>query len=466
MKKKYFVLIIILLLIPIILIAFSFLKLKSEQPISLTLWHNYGGQMKTTMDEMIEEFNGTIGVKERITINVTSISGSSTLHDKLTMAANQDPGAPELPDITTAYPKTAMILADKDLLVNLSDVFTEKELSAFVPRFIEEGRLSDGNLYVLPTAKSTEVLFINSTIFNRFASESGAKLEDLSTFEGIAKTAALCYDWTDKKTPDIEGDGKTFYMPDSLFNMATVGCKQLGSDLFVNFGIDFNNPVVYRVWEYYFGSAVQGHTAIFDGYATDLAKTGEIVCSTGSTAGVLFYPENVTYPDNTTEPSELEILPYPVFEDGEKIAVQRGAGMCVIKSDKAKEKAAGIFLKWFTSPENNLHFVSSTGYLPVTEEAFGDIMLKEINSVSNPSIKKLLQVSRQMQMEYSFYIPPLFDGIDTLQATYENNLRALAEEARNAYQEQPNSLITSPDVLTSTNSEKYDEFKKLISTDN
>lgn len=461
MKKKYIVLSVFLLLTPIIILLISILKVKKSAPVTLTLWHNYGGQMKTTMDEMIEEFNGTIGLKEGVIINVTSISGSSTLHEKLTMAANGDPGAPVLPDITTAYPKTAIILAEKDLLVNLEEQFTSAELAKYIPRFIEEGRLEKDKLYVFPTAKSTEVLFINNTMFNRFAEDTGASLDDLSTFEGIMRTSALYYDWTDNQTPDIPNDGKTFYIPDSPFNLSLIGCEQLGSKLIKNNSFDFSSPVTEKVWSTYFLPAAEGHVAIFDGYASDLAKTGDIVCSTGSTAGVLFFSPTVTHSDNTVEEAELTILPYPTFEGGKKVALQRGAGMCVIKSDKNKERLAGIFLKWFTSPENNLRFVSSTGYLPVTEEAFGDIMLKEINTVSDENFRELLKISRQMQMDYEFYITPLFDGLDVLQSSYETNIRAMALDTRDQYQA---LLSTTPKekAITKAMDGRYEEFQRIF----
>jgi multiple sugar transport system substrate-binding protein len=135
--------------------------------------------------------------------------------------------------------------------------------------------------------------------------------------------------------------------------------------------------------------------------------------------------------------------------------------MCVIKSQGEKERLAGIFLKWFTSPENNLRFVSSTGYLPVTEEAFGDIMLKEIDSISDANIKKLLQVSRQMQMEYDFYISPLFDGVDVLQDSYENNLKAMALEVRDGY----TPLLETKDAgeaLNTVMNGKYKEYRKYF----
>ena len=404
-----------------------------KNQVVLTLWHNYGGQLKDTMDEIIDKFNETAGAKEGIIISVTSISGSDTLHDKLIMAANSEPGAPPLPDITTAYPKTALILAEKGLLVDLNEHFTEHELSAYIPEFLEEGRIMDGGLYVFPTAKSTEVLFVNTTIFNRFAAETGASLEDLLTFEGIMETAALYYDWTDKQTPDIPMDGKMFYTPDSLFNYTLIGCKQQEAELIKDNTINFASPQYRRVWECYLKPAVCGHVAIFDGYATDLAKTGDIVCSTGSTAGVSFFSPIVTYADNTSEPAELAILPYPVFRGEKKVALQRGGGMCVTRSTKEKEHAAGVFLKWFTSPRTNLRFISSTGYLPVTEEAFGDIMSREIDNVPDENIKKLLKASRTMQQEYEFCVAPLFDDVDMLQQHYESLLKETATRSRQAY---------------------------------
>ena len=89
-----------------------------RNPVILTIWHNYGGQMKNTMDEMIDEFNETVGAEKGIILSVTSISGSATLHEKLIMAADQDRCA-DLPDITTAYPKTALCYQAKVLLVDI-----------------------------------------------------------------------------------------------------------------------------------------------------------------------------------------------------------------------------------------------------------------------------------------------------------------------------------------------------------
>ena len=153
--------------------------LDPKHPVTLTLWHNFGGQMQATMDALVDEFNGTVGKENGVILSVTSISGSASVQEKLTMIAAGDPGAPEMPDITTCYPATASILRAKELLAPLDGPFTQEELDAYLPRFVEEGRLDDGRLYVFPFAKSTEVLFVNQTLFDRFSQAVGVTLDSL-----------------------------------------------------------------------------------------------------------------------------------------------------------------------------------------------------------------------------------------------------------------------------------------------
>lgn len=429
MKKPTAMLIIIT---AVLLCGCSKNVLNPNKPVTLNIWHNYGSQMKTTMDQLIDEFNSTIGVEEGIILNVTSISGSATLHEKLVMAANSDPNAPELPDITTLYPKTAIILSEKSLLADMSLYFTEEELSLYVPEFLKEGYIND-RLYVFPTAKSTEVIYVNETIFNKLMRDTDVSYDDLKTFEGINRAAKEYYEWTDSQTPGIKNDGKAFLVYDSIFNMSQMGYEQLGESFLSEDKINYSSPAFERIWNTLYEPMVKGYFAIFDGYGSDLAKTGDVLCSVGSTAGVLFYPPTITYPDNVVEPVTYSILPYPTFEDGKKIALQRGGGMCVIKSTKEKEYAASIFLKWFTDPKQNLRFISSTGYLPVTTEAFNKTMSEESSYVSNENIKKLLASARLMQQEYEFFIPPVFDSIDELQKQYEASFKQNALESREDY---------------------------------
>ncbi len=408
-------------------------RLNPDAPVELTLWHNFGGPMQATMDEQVREFNATVGKEQGIILNVTSISGSASLQEKLAMIAAGDPGAPAMPDITTCYPATALLLQEKGLLAALDDYFTQEELAGYLPRFLEEGRLPDGKLYVFPFAKSTEVLFLNQTLFYRFAQETGVTMEQLATFEGIADAALAYYAWTDNQTPDLPNDGKSFFAADALFNLVQVGLVQLGVSPFEQEKLRLEAPEFERIIQVLLEPAVKGGYALYDGYSSDLSKTGDILCSTGSTAGILFYGNEITYADNTKQEVAFSVLPYPIFAGGEKVAIQRGNGLVVAKSTPQKEAAAAVFLKWFTAPEQNMRFVASTGYLPVTEAAFTDYIEAEIAGNENANIKKLLQAAMTVHEQYDFYIPPVFDGFSQIGKKLEQDFRALAAEAREDY---------------------------------
>ena len=72
---------------------------------------------------------------------------------------------------------------------------------------------------------------------------------------------------------------------------------------------------------------------------------------------------------NTTSYSDahsisMKVLPCPKFADGEAYAVQQGAGMVVTQGSEQEIKACVTFLKWFTTPENNITFSVDSSYLP------------------------------------------------------------------------------------------------------
>ena len=412
--------------------------LNPKEPVTLTMWHNYGGDMQQAMDYLIDQFNSTVGKEQGIVIDVTAISSSSELDKSLAMIVNGDPGAPEMPDIFTGYPKLAIQFQEKGMLADLDDYFTEDELSAYVEAFVEEGRLSDGGLYVFPIAKSTEVLYVNQTLFDRFAAETGASADLLSTFEGIAELSRMYYEWS---------GGKQFYAADSWFNFAEVGMAQLGDSIFEGEALSLDGDNFAHIFETVYAPAVEGGIAIYDGYSSDLSKTGDLVCSTGSSAGILFYGDTITYADGTVENVEYSILPYPVFENGTKTALQRGGGLMVAKSDEKKEYAAGVFIKWLTAPEQNMSFVANTGYLPVTRQAFENELSTHMDTVEDPRIRKMLTSVLAMYEDYSFFTAPTYADFDSDSDAFEERFKELLTEHRNRYLDGSDKIFPASEVL-------------------
>ena len=404
---------------------------KEETPTTITVWHVYGGQTDSPLNDLIDKFNQTVGKEQQINVQVTSVSNTNTIHELVLAAANGEPGAPELPDLFVSYPKTVMALPDDSILVDYRDYFSEEELSAFLPAFVEEGTVND-RLVVLPVAKSTEIMYINQTIFDRFSQATGVTIENLDTWEGLFQAAETYAAWTDAQTPDIPGDAKSMFVHDYYFNYFQVGAESLGEDFFQGDELAFG-PAFQTAWEPLARAALQGGVWLKGGYATESIRTGDSIVSVASSASILYYSDVVTYPDNTSEDITIISRPCPVFENGEKLVMQRGAGFCTVRSTPEREWAAVTFLKWLTEPEHNVEFVTQTGYMPVIRAAFETELPKVIEELEKPKYVLLYQAYLDTQANYEFYVPPQMETYLNLETTLEDQVRSQLALGRQDY---------------------------------
>ena len=430
---KYRVFIFLLMAMLLLCTSCSNTAKKEEVPTTITVWHVYGGQTDSPLNDLIDEFNQTVGKEQQINVQVTSVSNSNTIHELVLAAANGEPGAAELPDIFSSYPKTVMALPDDSILVDYQDYFSEEELSAFIPAFMEEGMVND-RLVVLPVAKSTEIMFINQTIFDRFSQATGVTLEDLDTWEGLFKAAEVYADWTDAQTPDIPDDAKSMFVHDYYFNYFQVGAESLGEDFFQGDRLAFG-PAFQTAWEPLAQAALQGGVWLKSGYATESIRTGDSIVSVASSASILYYSDVVTYPDNTSEEITIISRPCPVFEAGENLVMQRGVGFCTVRSTPEREQAAVTFLKWLTEPERNVEFVTRAGYMPVTQVAFENELPKAIEGLESAKYASLYQAYLDTQANYEFYVPPQLETYLSLETTLEDQVRTQLALGRQDYLE-------------------------------
>lgn len=366
--------------------------LDKNNPVTITVWHYYNGVQQTSFDEMISEFNDTVGHEKGIIVESYTKNDVSKLSESVLAAVRKEPGAESPPDIFGTYAETAFTVDKLGMLADIGQYFTDDELNEYVEEYIDEGKFSgDNTIKIFPVAKSTEVMVINLTDWQKFADACGVTFDDLKTFEGLAETAEKYYNYTDALTPDIENDGKAFYGRDSLANYMNIGAKQLGAEFFSrdennNVIINVDKTAVKRLWDNYYLPYVKGYYTAESRYRSDDAKIGSIIALTCSTTGVAYYPNEVTINDEYSYPIENIVLPVPNFEGCEPYVVQQGAGMSVIKSEPEKEYASAVFLKWFTESERNIKFSVNSGYLPVKKQANNFETVSQINQQLEKSI--------------------------------------------------------------------------------
>lgn len=423
-------------------------KPDAENPITLTMWHVYGSQTESPFNKIIDEFNRTVGMDNGITVNVVSVTSSSAIDKALSASAKNEPGAEDLPDLFTAYPRVAEIVGT-DTLLSWDNYFTKTELSAFTDTFLSEGYF-DGKLFMLPIAKSSEAFYLNETLFNKFAKDTDITMDALHTFDGIFSVAKTYYDWS---------GGQNFLQINDYYNYAYVGMKAYDSEFIKNGKLQLDDDAFKQIWTPLAQTAIYGGICLEDGYAAARWKTIEIIANTGSTADVLYQPDTVVYEDNTSEPITTLAMPYPVFTETSAGVVHRGGGLFAIKSeDERKNYASYLFAKWLTEKEINLRFVTQAGYLPVTDDAF-HTLFHDINLVKNRDYHDLYRAMDTMFREYEFYELPLYDGASETQLDFETNVKAVLKSAHNQYVKRVNDGESSETVLNELTDASLEQLK-------
>lgn len=424
-------------------------KPSAGNPVVLTMWHVYGSQTESPLNAAIDVFNSTVGKENGVTINVVSVTSSSAIDKALAASANGEPGAEDLPDLFTAYPRVAEIVG-ADKLLAWDSYFTKEELAAFHSEFLSEGYFDSG-LLMLPIAKSTEAFYLNQTLFDRFSADSGVTVDDLATIDGMLNTARAYYDWS---------GGQNFMQFNDFYHYAYVSMKAFGSDFIADGKLQLNDTFE-KVWTPLAQAAIYGGICLEDGYAASRWKTAEIISNIGSTADVLYQPHEVIYADNTTEPITAIALPYPVFNEETAGVVYRGGGLFAVRSsDERKNYGAYLFAKWLTDGENNLDFVTKAGYLPVTDEAL-DTLLHDVSIVENKNYHSLYNAVDTMVQNYEMYALPLYDGASDVQLNFEKNVKTVLKSAHNEYLKRVNNGENPSTVLTDLTYASLTELRGL-----
>ena len=412
---------------------------KKSDPVTVTVWTYYNGDQLDAFNDLTEKFNDTVGKKDGITVETKSLGTAEDLEQNVLAAVNGEVGASEVPNIFSAYSDTAYTMDQKDMLVDLSDYLTDKEKDEYVEGYLKEGDFSDdGSIKIFPVAKSTELLFLNDTDWQKFAKETGVQYEDLQTVEGLVETAEKYYNWTDSQTPEAD-DGKALFGRDAMANYLLVGAKELGCDIFeVKDGkmtLNFDEDVIRKLWDNYYVPYVKGYFSASGRFRSDDVKTGNVLGYVGSTSSATFFPTEVSDDSGDAHEIKLKVLPCPKFKDGDDYAVQQGAGMVVTKSSEDEVKASIKFLKWFTQSENNIEFSVGSGYLPVTNDANSIDKIKSVDSDISSSMEEILTKSVAEINDNNLYYMHAFENGNDARTALQEAFGDTAQQDRNTVDE-------------------------------
>ena len=367
---------------------------RSKLPTTITIWTYYNGDQLECFNQLVEQFNSTVGKEKNIRVESSSQGSVNDLETSVLAAAEGKVGAEKLPNIVSSYADTAFTLDQMGLAVDLSP-------------------------------------YLNVTDFVPFAEATGVTYADLSTVEGLNEAAHKYYDWTDAQTA-APNDGKALYGRDALTNYLLCGAQELGTTIFdAENGVmtlHFDKPTLRKLWDNYYVPYIKGWCSASGKFRSDDIKIGSLLAYVGSSSSASFFPTQVLTSDTESHGIEMAALPCPSFAGCEPVAVQQGAGMVVIPGTEDEISACVAFLKWFTQPENNLQFSVQSGYMPVTYAANSISALENSGLTVSERIHKVLSLSIDAIDRSKLYtthaFPDALRARNTLQYALEDRVTA------------------------------------------
>ncbi len=425
--------------------------LDPKKPVNVTLWHYYASESQIVFENLVQEFNSTIGIEKGVIISTVAKSSIKELESELTDSSQGVVTASAMPDIFTAYEDKLVELDALGKICDLTAYFSEEDIDKYVDDFISIN--DDGKLLSIPIVKSTEIMYLEKNQLDEFTKEINFDYSNLSTWEGYYDLSRQYYMWTDSKTPDVLWDGKSFMGLDSIPNYIMVGNKQLGIDTIdgANKNVVLDREVLKKVFDIYYTAKSIGYFGANAAFRSDDVKANTLVGYAGSTSGVSFFPTSIVAGDSIL-PSELLIKNYPVFEGGESYAIQQGANVAIAVSTPEKQEGAALFLKWITEPEQNLTFTMSSGYLPVEKSAFGDNFDAKITEMSNgdqqqQNVAMAYEYSSDQILNRKTYATEVFEGSYSVRNILSDSLISISDEGKATCDNLKNTVTTEDELL-------------------
>lgn len=344
--------------------------------IHVKFWHTMGKQKSGVVDRITEQFNK---LYPDVVIEADGQGDYTALKDKLEQAIP----AGTMPQMAFCYPDHVAGYMSSNAVVNIEDYLNDESLQFnaddglvgdFRQSYWKEGQEYEvPGTYSVPFAKSTEVMFYNKTMFEKY------NLEVPTTWDEMW---ALCQQIKEEVMP-LEPVLQYPMAYDSDSNLFITMCEQNGIPYTTNQNITkpadhitFNNEQAHEMINELVGYYNEGYFATKNTlpnstYSSTLFTEGKILMSIGSTGGTSY---------QTSENFQVAVAKCPITKsegNGDKY-ISQGPSICFFKKGSKEQKEyAWKYYKYLVRSLNTAAYAMDSGYEPVRESAFNEDVYKE-----------------------------------------------------------------------------------------
>lgn len=414
--------------------------------VTITFLHCMGDALKRQLTRAIEDF-------KKLYPNITVKEENRGKYDDIIadlMVKVPNGQAPNLtycyPDHVATYNETKQVvvldnLINSKIMVDRADGtkeqlgFTEAQLNDFVKIFYDEGQsFGDDRMYLLPLAKSTELMYYNADFFEAHKDEISIPdhwfKNDENDRTSMEYTCEKIMEITERENATKPDSEKIQVIPfgyDSESNLFITLTEQMGSgyttddpDNHFVFDNAQNRDIMAKLKEWYnkryfitkavnkIGGSSEGSNTSDLLTNTDNASTPRAYMSIGSSGGASY---NIPDDDSFT----TGIAPIPQMNPDNPKAIMQGPDICIFNKENPQEVIASwLFLKFLvTNIDVQAGLSQVSGYIPATRAVENDELYLEFlaETEGNANIQAhACKVAKQLRDDGWFYISPAFYG--------------------------------------------------------
>ena len=435
----------------------------SKSEITVNFWHAMGKANQEIIAQIISNFEK---LYPNIKVVQTSLGDYTTLRDTI----SQGVAADELPTVAQTYPDHVALYLNGDCVrelnsylacekeITLSNDEVEKvglskdEQSLYIPGFWAEGTIYDsiGTMYSVPFNKSTEVLYYNKTMFDKY------NWKIPQTWDEVVEISEAFVNTTEYANLVKQDKKCAGFSYDSEANLFITLTQQWGGE-YTKYDANgkgvfaFNNAkskAAIRFYKENFDKKYLATTTYFGtNYSSDAFKAGQIVMTLGSSAGA-------SYNVPTDGSFEVGVTSYPQYSMENPQVIQQGTNVTLFKRSDAQEELAGwLFMKFLTNYESAYLWCTETSYFPIRTDVLNSAEYKRHISgettddqgqiIYKPTTQNLAQTVGLTQQDW-FFTNVAFYGSSKARDNAETIVKAVLyanTDIDKAYQDAINDIL-------------------------
>jgi multiple sugar transport system substrate-binding protein/sn-glycerol 3-phosphate transport system substrate-binding protein len=323
---------------------------------NLVWWHNYAGSREESLSQMVADFNAT----NECEIVIDTQYQGTFVDIRTKMVASILTG--DLPGLAVGYQNDQAEYALNDALVDLGLYIDDAtwglgaEKDDFYTSFLEHSVHPDNTRLGFPTHRSMEGLYYNITWLKELGFQ-GNPPETPDEFHMMACMAA--------KT---NGDGTGgFILRDDASGVAA-WTFAYGGDIRneEDTGYIYNGKETINAMTFLKNMYDDGCAYLFtEGYPNSEFAARRAIFTQGSSSGLPYYAADIINEAEKADrvPDEWGFTAIPHFTI-DPVQNTYGADVMIPKTNPETQLAAWIFIKWFTTPEQQAEWIKITGYQP------------------------------------------------------------------------------------------------------